>query len=164
MVQDAPIVAWPTWLEELARARQHRHTTDFSMEEMGVKPDDVGITPIPPIEYEINYAERALLNAWCELHECPAGCRNHLLNVLAFKMGRLIVKGWIERGGSRSICCGPARPMGCWVRTARSSAGTHCDLGSRRECGCLITIYGGEWGADGGNGRNAKARGRGSCE
>jgi hypothetical protein len=72
--------------------------------EMGVKPDcDVGVTPISPvfpepIAYEVNYAERALLNAWFELHNCPAGCRNHLLNVLAYKMGRLVVRGWIERG------------------------------------------------------------------
>jgi hypothetical protein len=70
---------------------------------MGVtsKPDVPAdnVTPIPsePIEYELNYAKRALLNAWYELHNCPAGCRNHLLNVLAYKMGRLIVRGWIRR-------------------------------------------------------------------
>jgi hypothetical protein len=69
---------------------------------MGVtsKPDDLSVTPIPffpePIEYELNYANRALLNAWYELHNCPAGCRNHLLNVLAYKMGRLIVRGWVR--------------------------------------------------------------------
>jgi hypothetical protein len=69
---------------------------------MGValKPDRSDVTPIsfdvrPPSPYEINYAKRALGNACFELRQCPEGSRNHLLNVLAYKMGRLIVRGWI---------------------------------------------------------------------
>jgi hypothetical protein len=71
---------------------------------MGVVPErsDQRNTPIKqerPIAYEINYAFRALNNACEELRSCPADShrRNHLLNALSFKMGRLIVRGWIGR-------------------------------------------------------------------
>ena len=50
----------------------------------------------PPTPYQINYAKRALANACYELRHCEEGRRNHLLNVLAYKMGRLIVRGWIS--------------------------------------------------------------------
>jgi hypothetical protein len=48
-------------------------------------------------DYQINYAKRALGNACYELRQCGEGRRNDLLNVLAYKMGRLIVCGWISR-------------------------------------------------------------------
>jgi Bifunctional DNA primase/polymerase, N-terminal len=72
-------------------------------ERMGVtaKSDCNGfeVTPIPPLEapidYEINYAKRALGNAFLELRACPVGCRNATLNALAYKMGRLVARGWI---------------------------------------------------------------------
>jgi hypothetical protein len=61
--------------------------------------DGFKVTPIPPLEapidYEINYARRALGNAFRELRACPAGCRNATLNALAYKMGRLVARGWI---------------------------------------------------------------------
>jgi hypothetical protein len=47
--------------------------------------------------HQINYAKRALGNACYELRQCSEGRRNNLLNVLAYKMGRLIVCGWISR-------------------------------------------------------------------
>jgi hypothetical protein len=50
-----------------------------------------------PILYEINYARKSLGNAWYELRNCEGGRRNHLLNVLSYKLGRLIVRGWIGR-------------------------------------------------------------------
>jgi hypothetical protein len=64
-----------------------------------MEPDRNGsnVTPIPPTDYQINYAKKALANACFELRRCEAGRRNHLLNVLAYKMGRLIVQGWISR-------------------------------------------------------------------
>jgi hypothetical protein len=59
------------------------------------------VTPILPLhevsDYEKSYAKRALQNAWAELRSCEQGRRNHLLNVLSYKMGRLIVRGWISR-------------------------------------------------------------------
>jgi hypothetical protein len=51
----------------------------------------------PPTEYETNYAKRSLANACYELRQCPEGQRNIKLNALAYKMGRLIVRGWIMR-------------------------------------------------------------------
>jgi hypothetical protein len=93
VIDDRPIADCPDRLCDL-------------LKELGVtlKPDGPASSVTPslfvfpePIEYELNYAKRALLNAWYELHTCPAGCRNHLLNVLAYKMGRLIVRGWVKR-------------------------------------------------------------------
>jgi hypothetical protein len=91
VVDDRPLHLCPDRLCDLIRG-------------MGVtvKPDASDVTPVlpvfpEPIEFELNYARRALLNAWYELHNCPAGCRNHLLNVLAYKMGRLVVRGWVKR-------------------------------------------------------------------
>jgi hypothetical protein len=59
------------------------------------------VTSIPPLEapidYELNYARRALSNAFLELRACPVGCRNATLNALAYKMGRLVARGWITR-------------------------------------------------------------------
>jgi hypothetical protein len=72
---------------------------------MGVaaKPDRNGSTATPmvcfgpPTEYQHNYAIRALRNAGGELWMCREGARNIKLNALAYKMGRLIVCGWIAR-------------------------------------------------------------------
>jgi hypothetical protein len=44
----------------------------------------------------MNYAKRALGNACFELRQCGEGSRNTKLNALAYKMGRLIVRGWID--------------------------------------------------------------------
>jgi hypothetical protein len=112
-VQEAPVTDWPAWLLELARQKQQKHRAAFPMDNDGgpdqfcramgveVEPDaDPTSTPIPPepIAYELNYAKRSLANACYELRNCPAGHRNHLLNALAYKMGRLIVRGWVQRG------------------------------------------------------------------
>ena len=82
---------------------------------MGVasKPDRSAVTPIlfdvrPSTEFEINYAKRALGNACFELRHCPEGQRNTKLNALAYKMGRLIARGWIGRERVESYflkCC-----------------------------------------------------------
>ena len=58
--------------------------------------------------YERNYSKRALANACFELRNCPQGSRNSKLNALAYKMGRLVVRGWIECGRVESYllrCC-----------------------------------------------------------
>ena len=56
------------------------------------------LSPFPaPIPYELNYAQVSLSNAYGELCMCPDHSRNHLLNVMAFKLGRRIVRGWIKR-------------------------------------------------------------------
>jgi hypothetical protein len=86
-----PMARMPEWMVEKARGRMGV-TSEFGS----------NVTPILPhrevSDFEKNYAKRALQNAWAELRSCKAGRRNHLLNVLAFKMGRLIARGWIDRG------------------------------------------------------------------
>jgi hypothetical protein len=86
--EDHPIADWPDWLLELAVAG------------VGVPldPRPVGTPTLPITPYEQNYANRALSNAAVELMNCAAGGRNVKLNALAFKMGRLVVRGWIDRG------------------------------------------------------------------
>jgi hypothetical protein len=85
---EGPVADFPAWLSENG---------------MGVttKPDRSDVTPIspvgPPSLYQSNYAKRALGNACYELRHCPEGSRNTKLNALAYKMGRLIVRGWITR-------------------------------------------------------------------
>jgi hypothetical protein len=59
---------------------------------------DTPILPLAPASaYQSNYAGRALGNACFELRHCEEGARNNLLNVLAYKMGRLMARGWISR-------------------------------------------------------------------
>jgi hypothetical protein len=60
--------------------------------------DRSNVTPMvgAATTYQINYARRALANACLELRQCPEGQRNTKLNALAYKMGRLIVRGWIS--------------------------------------------------------------------
>jgi hypothetical protein len=54
-------------------------------------------TPPQPTGRELRYAQRALTNASDELRQCPKGRRNHLLNAMAYKTGRLIAKRWLHR-------------------------------------------------------------------
>jgi hypothetical protein len=106
VIDDRPVADCPKRLCELR-------------ERMGVvvTPDapDEAITPIPlikPIQYEINYAFKALNNACEELRSCPCGYRNHLLNVMAYKMGRLIVRGWLKREWAENYLLGACRANG----------------------------------------------------
>ena len=108
VIDDRPMVECPDRLCELRR-------------EMGVNPEaddaDEGITPISPIfekpiQYEINYAIKALDNACIELRDCPGGYRNHLLNVMAYKMGRLVVRGWIAREWVEDYLLGACKSNG----------------------------------------------------
>jgi Bifunctional DNA primase/polymerase, N-terminal len=100
---DGGYIVW--WPSALCRVLCDGPVADFPMwvtgGDMGVtsKADRDGsyATPIPPSEYEINYANKALGNAFLELRECQPGGRNTKLNALAYKMGRLIARGWISR-------------------------------------------------------------------
>lgn len=84
---SAPIVAWG----------QLHSTTEKGMGVEVQAGSDATVTPIPaPTDYEKNYAQKALGNAFLELRACQPGRRNELLNILAYKMGRLIARGWIE--------------------------------------------------------------------
>jgi hypothetical protein len=100
---DAPIAPWPSKMLELLDEAEAQRWQRF---DAAVAEGDEARrnTPIKqeegrPIAYEINYAFRALNNAALELRNCPADShrRNHLLNALSYKMGRLIARGWISR-------------------------------------------------------------------
>jgi hypothetical protein len=92
---EGPIADFPCWL--------------WAQGEMGSTIEGAGqvsgagfVEPIPSdgakaTAYEINYARRALANACFELRNCPQGSRNSKLNVLAWNMGRMIVRNWIGR-------------------------------------------------------------------
>jgi hypothetical protein len=88
VICDASPADFPIWVAELGgwnttgRVGVTSELNDFSFS--------------PPTAYQFNYAKRALANACYELRHCEEGRRNHLLNVLAYKMGRLIVRGWIN--------------------------------------------------------------------
>jgi hypothetical protein len=112
---DAEIAPWPSQMLELLEEAEEQRWQRFdatTMPLMGVVSEGEAelVTPIKeaaigegfpePIAYERNYAQRSLDNACQELRSCPADShrRNHLLNALAYKMGRQIVRGWIRRG------------------------------------------------------------------
>jgi hypothetical protein len=100
VICDAAPADFPIWIAELAGWNGNG--------DLGVTlkpgPDcefDFTVTPRAPVEYrptayQINYGKKALGNACYELRHCEKGRRNHLLNVLAYRMGRLIARGWIN--------------------------------------------------------------------
>jgi hypothetical protein len=103
VLSSAPVAEWPATLDEAIAEAEERRIEAFRRR-AGVSadgPEPVVITPaspfVEPIAYELNYARRALGNAYCELYMCRGGRRNEVLNALAYKMGRLIVRGWIRR-------------------------------------------------------------------
>jgi hypothetical protein len=105
VLSAAPVAPWPKVLDEALAEAEERHSNALRREQKASA--DVGdqrFTPIsssfpPPIPYEVNYAIKALSNACEELRACPADShrRNKLLNILSYKMGRLIVRRWLWR-------------------------------------------------------------------
>jgi hypothetical protein len=103
---EGPVAPWPAALDDALEEAEERRRQRFKVlcDQQGkADPGDQLITPalLPPggpIAYEINYARRSLDNACEELRNGRGGDRNRLLNALAYKMGRLVVRGWIKRG------------------------------------------------------------------
>jgi hypothetical protein len=89
-----PVAQFPTWV-----AAGGMGTTSISKSANGNGSEVVPISFLgaPPTAYEINYAKKALGNAFLELRACSPGGRNAKLNALAYSMGRLIARGWIIR-------------------------------------------------------------------
>ena len=111
VIDDRPMVDCPARLCEL------REGLGVIRQEQEPDAGDEGFTPISPtfekpIQYELNYAIKALTNACEELRGCPAGGRNHLLNVMAYKMGRLVVRGWIGRHWVEDYLLGACKANG----------------------------------------------------
>jgi hypothetical protein len=96
VICDTPPADFPIWVAELAGWNGNGGLGVTSKQEPFAEFDPgLSVTPRPPSAYQINYAQRALGNACYELRHCEEGRRNHLLNVLAYKMGRLIARHWI---------------------------------------------------------------------
>jgi hypothetical protein len=91
VICDAPPADFPLWVAELGGWRGRLGVFLSELEERK-------ITPSAPTRYQVNYANKALKNAAWELRVCGEGRRNHLLNVMGYKMGRLVACGWIGRG------------------------------------------------------------------
>ena len=101
---EGPVAPWPAALDQaLAEAEERRRQRFNAISGLGETEPSTGsdtpiLSPFPaPIPYELNYAQVSLSNAYGELCMCPDHSRNHLLNVMAFKLGRRIVRGWIKR-------------------------------------------------------------------
>jgi hypothetical protein len=111
---EGPVAPWPTSLDQALAAAEERRLDDFR-KKVG---DAALITPTSPFEepipYEINYAWRSLDNACDELRNSPveSGRRNELLNALAYKMGRQIVRGWIKRQWVEDCLLGACKACG----------------------------------------------------
>jgi hypothetical protein len=93
---SGPVAPWPALLDWALEEASMRKRQTFVTGRDGV----VTPTLLPsegPIKHGATYATTALGNAYSELRTCDYR-RNHLLNVLAYKMGRLVARGWIERG------------------------------------------------------------------
>jgi hypothetical protein len=106
VLSEGPVMPWPAALDAALAEAEERKRLRFRVicEQQGSSaPDGNGlITPalLPPdvpVAYEINYAERSLQNACEELRNGRGGDRNRLLNALAYKLGRQVVRGWIKR-------------------------------------------------------------------
>ena len=104
---DEPLVPIPEWIvAQLAGAKAE--PVGFGPGPLSTTEGEMGvifegestakkITPIlPPTDYQRNYASKALANAFMELRACQPGRRNALLNILSFKMARLLTRNWIE--------------------------------------------------------------------
>jgi hypothetical protein len=104
---EGPVAEWPAVLDEALAEAEERKRLRFKVlcDQQGRSDPSNGdqlitpalLPPDKPIPYEINYAERSLQNACEELRGGRGGDRNRLLNALAYKMGRQVVRGWIKR-------------------------------------------------------------------
>jgi len=91
---DVPIAPWPDWLLAVLLRQEKRGVGVFHPSCEG----DAHLPPrrLYPWSRECVYAMAALNNAGAELQVAREGERNHKLNVMAYKMGRLVARGWIE--------------------------------------------------------------------
>jgi hypothetical protein len=97
VICDASPADFPLWVAELGGWRSEAFGLDGRLGVFLSELEERKITPRAPTRYQVNYANKALRNAAWELRVCDEGRRNHLLNVLSYKMGRLIANGWIGR-------------------------------------------------------------------
>jgi hypothetical protein len=133
---EGPVAELPGWLyETLIRSETGRGKMGTTCN--GVVP----ISPLPPTAHEINYAKKALGNAFLELRSCPAGGpnkegRNTKLNALAYSMGRLIARGWITRGRVESMLLKGADQCGLiaddGLRQCRATIDSGINAGMKR--------------------------------
>ncbi len=84
LIKNKTLKPPPQWLVEKVRFRKRRKA-------------DPNAGPSPATERERHYAAKALAGAAQEMRDALPGHRNNTLNAIAYRMGRFIGAGWIER-------------------------------------------------------------------
>jgi hypothetical protein len=129
---EGPVATLPAWLRESLRddgAQKERMGTTLK------SANGSDVVPISfleaPTDHQINYAKKALGNAFLELRACPAGCRNAKLNALAYSMGRLIARGWISRSRVETMLLKGAEQCGLLTEDGLQQCRNTIDSGVR---------------------------------
>jgi len=75
----------PAWLERMVRADESLQTriSEFTSESITARKE--------------RYAEAALQGGIAEVKNAPRGSRNTVLNNVAYRLGRMIARGWLDR-------------------------------------------------------------------
>ena len=109
VLEDAPVAAWPPRLLDLAmgQTRGDGNRPPAVLDRVPISPEDQSALParsatllsnrltVDQHSCEARYALAAMRNAMDELLNTRPGGRNAKLNVLAYSLGRLAVRGWI---------------------------------------------------------------------
>jgi hypothetical protein len=75
----------PLWLERAIRGEETQATNTNSIVKSSIT------------TRERNYAEAALRAGIADVENAPKGRRNTVLNSVAYRLGRMIARGWIDR-------------------------------------------------------------------
>jgi Bifunctional DNA primase/polymerase, N-terminal len=100
---ESPVAPWPEWLLGVRRKKEPwapQHPTGI---ELSVQ-IEVPTSLFKKASWrERAFAKAAINNAWQELRSAELGGRNAKLNALAYSMGRLVARNWIEARSVASI-------------------------------------------------------------
>lgn len=103
--EQAPFVAAPDWIYDLIRSKPNEPDPDPTDKDED-KEDEEGPDEDPEdaersgASMDIRgraAAQVALKGCFDELAATPDGKRNHKLNALAYRLGRMVARGWIDR-------------------------------------------------------------------
>jgi hypothetical protein len=83
----------PGWIANLIQGRPNQNDSPHAPEPLAIP----GAEPVSPSRHAA-YAKVALARNAEELAAAQTGGRNNLANAIAFRMGRMVARGWIDRG------------------------------------------------------------------
>jgi hypothetical protein len=91
----------PAWIAAHIRGTPSIGLRGSLAKKGGIPPQTAGLTATGDRrsagQREASYAVAALVGCADELARAAPGTRNNVLNVLAFRMGRMVARGWIDR-------------------------------------------------------------------